>query len=381
MSFFVTRAWRVPLAYAAFLVVATMPTLEAAESDWSRANRSVDEAGGWKAYLRESQAAQARSEATAFRSDRSSAHRAKSWQAFSQQLDHWLNVAVAAQPGLRRATDTLAGAAGSDPAWLVTSESARAIFAQSLRLSRPLMEEVIAWAYAQEVHQRLLAREDLADVAWELARRMHAVGNLPLQEERESRLHLLEIRAARQKAEARLLQAREVLADRARAAGLNGPTTASVVLPLPPASKQPQDDVLLRDAMGRVVMLVSADTRSAVSSRAVARQNPQNTQPYALVQAYAALAHAEQQLRLATDRVQLVVEEGLPVRQTISEEHLLSYNGMLIGTPKLLKDRDKAMAFELEVLEALRDYWLARSRRDHQQAAVLLEEIFWGVAQ
>ena len=75
------------------------------------------------------------------------------------------------------------------------------------------------------------------------------------------------------------------------------------------------------------------------------------------------------------------MEEGLPARQTISEEHLLAYNGMLIGTPKLLKDRDQAMGFELEVLEALRDYWLARSRRDHQQATVLFEEIFWGVAR
>jgi hypothetical protein len=110
-------------------------------------------------------------------------------------------------------------------------------------------------------------------------------------------------------------------------------------------------------------------------------RGPSSVQPYGLLQAYAALAHAEQQLRLVTDRAQLLVEEGLPARQTISEEHLLAYNGMLIGTPKLLKDRDQAMGFELEVLEALRDYWLARSRRDHQQATVLFEEIFWGVAR
>ena len=191
-----------------FLLAAAALSSQVQASDWPGANRAVDEAGGWKAYLRESQAAQAASRATAFRPDRSPAHRAKTWQDFSQTLDNWITVAMASQPGLQRATETLIRGAATDPSWLTTSESARAVLAQGLRVSRPLVEEAIAWIYAQEVHQRLLEREDLADVAWELARRMHAVGTLPLQEEREARLHLLEIRAARQKAEARLLQAR-----------------------------------------------------------------------------------------------------------------------------------------------------------------------------
>ncbi|MEN9765600.1 MAG: hypothetical protein RL397_1555 [Pseudomonadota bacterium] len=387
---FIHRAGRVLYVCAVFFLLAVAAlSVQARESDWQGANRAVDEAGGWKAYLRESQAAQATSQATAFWPDRSSAHRAKTWQDFSQLLEHWLTVAMNTQPGLRRATDSLTSIAASDTAWLTTSESVRTILAQGLRVSRPLVEEVISWVYAQEVHQRLLEREDLADVAWELARRMHAVGNLPLQEEREARLHLLEIRAARQKAEARLLQAREAIAQHARSAGVAVPTRASAVLPLPPVPKPPADQRIEPDAMGRVIALIPRERRLGASRRAM--QNPNenqgegrglsSVQPYALLQAYAALAHAEQQLRLATDRAQLLVEEGLPARQTISEEHLLAYNGMLIGTPKLLKDRDQAMGFELEVLEALRDYWLARSRRDHQQATVLFEEIFWGVAR
>lgn len=387
---FIHRAGRVLYVCAVFFFLAVAAlSVQARESDWQGANRAVDEAGGWKAYLRESQAAQATSQATAFWPDRSSAHRAKTWQDFSQLLEHWLTVAMNTQPGLRRATDSLTSIAASDTSWLTTSESARTILAQGLRVSRPLVEEVISWVYAQQVHQRLLEREDLADVAWELARRMHAVGNLPLQEEREARLHLLEIRAARQKAEARLLQAREAIAQHARSAGVAVPTRTSAVLPLPPVPKPPADQRIEPDAMGRVIALIPIERRLGVSRRAMQNPNenqgegrgPSSVQPYALLQAYAALAHAEQQLRLATDRAQLLVEEGLPARQTISEEHLLAYNGMLIGTPKLLKDRDQAMGFELEVLEALRDYWLARSRRDHQQATVLFEEIFWGVAR
>jgi len=389
-SMFIHRAARGSYVCAVFfLLAAGALSVQARASDWPGANRAVDEAGGWKAYLRESQAAQAASQATAFRPDRSPAHRAKTWQEFSQALDDWITVAMASQPGLRRATEALTEAATANASWLTISEPARAVLTQGLRVSRPVVEDVIAWVYAQEVHQHLLEREDLADVAWELARRMHAVGNLPLQEEREARLHLVEVRAARQKAEARLRQARETLAQYARRAGTTVPTRAPVVLPLPPVPKPPANQGMESAAMGRVIAVVPRDRRLAVSERAM--QNPNENlgesrglsspKPYAVLQSYAALAQAEQQLRLATDRAQLLVDEGLPVRQTISEEHLLAYNGMLIGTPKLLKDRDKAMAFELEVLEALRDYWLARSRRDHQQAVVLLEEIFWGVAR
>ncbi len=387
---FIHRAGRGSYVYAVFfLLAAAALSAQVNAADWPGANRAVDEAGGWKAYLRESQAAQAASQGTAFRPDRSPGHRAKTWQEFSQALDHWITVAMAFQPGLRPATEALTQAAAANDAGLMTSEPARAVLTQGLRVSRPLVDEVIAWVYAQEVHQRLLEREDLADVAWELARRMHAVGNLPLQEEREARLHLVEVRAARQKAEARLLQAREAIAQHARRAGVAVPTRTSVVLPLPSVSMPPADQTMDSAAMGRVIAVIPRERRLAVSARAM--QNPNESpkeghgslspQPYALLQSYAALAQAEQQLRITADRAQLLVEEGLPVRQTISEEHLLAYNGMLIGTPKLLKDRDEAMAFELEVLEALRDYWLARSRRDHQQAAVLLEEIFWGVAR
>jgi len=387
---FLHRAWRGSYVCAVFfLLAAAALSAQVRASDWPGANRAVDEAGGWKAYLRESQAAQAASQVTAFRPDRSPAHRAKTWGDFSQLVEHWLIVAMDAQPGLRPAIESLTRGAATDASWLTASESARAVLAQGMRVSQPLVEEVIAWVYAQEVHQRLLEREDLADIAWELARRMHAVGNLPLQEEREARLHLLEIRAARQKAEARLLQAREAIAQHARSAGVAVPTHTPAVLPLPPVPKPPADHGMESAAMGRVMAVIPRERRLAVSQRAThnpnekprARRGPLSPQPYALLRSYAALAQAEQQLRLAADRAQLLVEEGLAVRQVISEEHLLAYNGMLIGTPKLLKDRDEAMAFELEVLEALRDYWLARSRRDHQQAAVLLEEIFWGVAR
>jgi outer membrane protein TolC len=53
------------------------------------------------------------------------------------------------------------------------------------------------------------------------------------------------------------------------------------------------------------------------------------------------------------------VEEVLPLRQRLSQEQLLMYNGMLISVFDLLKDVRSAIDVEANYVDAIRDFWLA----------------------
>jgi len=57
-------------------------------------------------------------------------------------------------------------------------------------------------------------------------------------------------------------------------------------------------------------------------------------------------------------------DEIVPLRKRISDENLLRYNGMLIGTFELLADARAQIASVNSYLDALRDYWLARADLD-----------------
>lgn len=54
----------------------------------------------------------------------------------------------------------------------------------------------------------------------------------------------------------------------------------------------------------------------------------------------------------------------MPLRRRISEEHLLRYNGMLIGVFELLADARAQIAAVNGYIDALRDFWLARAALD-----------------
>jgi outer membrane protein TolC len=77
--------------------------------------------------------------------------------------------------------------------------------------------------------------------------------------------------------------------------------------------------------------------------------------------AYAARQTAHATARHYHDRV-------VPLRKQISDETLLRYNGMLIGTFELLLDARNQMLAVTASLQAQRDYWLAES--DWQMALV-----------
>jgi len=54
-------------------------------------------------------------------------------------------------------------------------------------------------------------------------------------------------------------------------------------------------------------------------------------------------------------------DEVVPLRQRISEENLLRYNGMLIGVFELLADSRDQVASVTAYVEALRDHWIAET--------------------
>ncbi len=57
-------------------------------------------------------------------------------------------------------------------------------------------------------------------------------------------------------------------------------------------------------------------------------------------------------------------EEIVPLKQRISEENLLRYNGMLIGVFELLADARSQIASVNGAIDALRDYWIAQADLD-----------------
>jgi hypothetical protein len=57
-------------------------------------------------------------------------------------------------------------------------------------------------------------------------------------------------------------------------------------------------------------------------------------------------------------------DEIVPLRQRISEENMLRYNGMLIGVFELLADARAQIASVNGAIDALRDHWLARADLD-----------------
>lgn len=54
-------------------------------------------------------------------------------------------------------------------------------------------------------------------------------------------------------------------------------------------------------------------------------------------------------------------DEVVPLKQRISEENLLRYNGMLIGVFELLADSREQVASVTGYVEALRDFWIAQT--------------------
>lgn len=69
-------------------------------------------------------------------------------------------------------------------------------------------------------------------------------------------------------------------------------------------------------------------------------------------------------LRAARERVAYYRQVILPIRQKVLDETQLHYNAMQVGVFELLQARQEQVRAGGEYIEALRDYWLARTEAD-----------------
>jgi outer membrane protein TolC len=82
------------------------------------------------------------------------------------------------------------------------------------------------------------------------------------------------------------------------------------------------------------------------------------------IQARSEVREAYGNYRIAWDIARHHREELVPLRQRIAEEHLLRYNGMLIGVFELLADARAQIAGVNAAIEALRDFWISEAELD-----------------
>ena len=84
----------------------------------------------------------------------------------------------------------------------------------------------------------------------------------------------------------------------------------------------------------------------------------------AAVNARSEIREAYKGYRTSYDIARHYRDEVVPLRKRISEENLLRYNGMLIGIFELLADARTQIAGVNASIEALRDFWMARTELD-----------------
>lgn len=80
------------------------------------------------------------------------------------------------------------------------------------------------------------------------------------------------------------------------------------------------------------------------------------------LQAQSEVREAHANYRLAWEVARQYRDELLPVRQKISQEHLLRYNGMLMSVFELLADQREQIAATSGYIDALREFWLAEAQ-------------------
>ena len=307
-------------------VVATMlaqASVALAEvGDWRKANEQVKEAGGWKAYAREIQAAG---------KDAHSDHHASQNQVLS--LDRAIQTGISLDPGFKQ---LLAATSRAPADYLRLSDHQRVALSRESQLIAEIEQLYFAAVAAQERVNYQRQAAEAASIAAELATRMRKVGNLNLLHQAEEQLSfavrekkLSEARVSASHAREGLIRKLQLPADQ-QAFGLPQRLNdlPKEITPLSSIDQQ----LLAIQSQNPSVIRVQSELRQALLSR---------DEAYALAKHY-------------RDTV-------LPLQRQISEEHLLHYNGMIIGIFELLKDARHQIETVEAYLQALHNYWQAES--------------------
>ena len=286
--------------------------------DWRKANERVDQAGGWKAYAREiaEDAAQ-------------SATDSAPKNLLSLQLA--ISRALALEPGLEQ---SLARISRSPADYLLLRDQDRSALSHEARLIAQVSGLYHAAVAAQERVNHRQQVAEVASVAAELATRMRKVGNLNLLHQAEEQLSSAQTQRSLSEARLAAVAAREALIRRlqldAHAIDFALPSRLPDAPPQP-ALPSPTDAALMRAQVSHPETIA---LQSAVREAILARDE-------------------------AFSQVQHYRNEILPLQRRISEEHLLHYNGMIIGVFELLKDAKHQTEAVEGYLRALSSYWQA----------------------
>lgn len=311
--------------FIAALLAAAISTVAVAGpgevGDWREANERVKEAGGWKAYAREIEAENSSSRAEGV-----------SIQPFLS-LEAAIQRALSLDPNLQQA---LTNASRDPKQYLSLSEQQRFALTREVHLIAEVQAFYYAAVAAQERVNYQLQVAEVASIASELSTRMRKVGNINLLHQAEEQLSFAETEKNLSHARVAANAAREALIRRLHLSASSLGIRLPGQLPELPkvAGTVPDTDQKL--------LAISASNPALVRAQSEARQAI-----LARDEAFALAKHYR--------------EEILPLQKQISEEHLLHYNGMIIGIFELLKDaRHQVHAVE-GYLNALHAYWQAES--------------------
>jgi hypothetical protein len=334
MNTIYTTSW-----VGALALCVTLHTTAAASTneivDWKQANQRVLEAGGWKAYADEIHSI-TKTTPKAGQPDRQR----------TLTVEAAIDRALSIEPGLRQ---SLASVSRNTKDYPLLSDDQRAVITRESRLVAEIQGLFFSAVVAQERVAYQLQVSEVASIASELATRMRKVGNLNLLHQAEEQLSFAETQKGLVHAQVAASAAREALIRRLQL----GPDLLGLQLPnrLPQLPAEPRqmnaiDTVLLTTPTNNPPLLHrQSEVRQAITER---------NQAHALAKHYRDLI--------------------LPLQRQISEEHLLHYNGMIIGVFELLKDaRHQVHAVE-GYLTALHAYWQAETALT-PKLAVLREQL------
>ena len=302
-----------------------------APDNWHQANKRVHEAGGWKAYAREIHGASSESEQPNV-----------SGQALSLHLA--IERALSLEPSLRQALQSIP----RDPAkYLLLTDHQKALLTQEAQL---ISEVSIFWYNAVAAKEHAIQQErvsEVASIASELSSRMHRVGNLNTLHQAEDLLTYSQSKNDLAKSQLEFYKALEKLALRLQVVG--NPR----LLDLPSRLPEAPNDMKALQLDETDATLLSTETGNPAFQKL-------------LSEVRLAVRNREEAFRL----VNHYKSELLPLQRQISEEHLLHYNGMIIGVFELLKDAKQQAKLVNDYLAALHSYWVAEAAVNPKLAAL-----------
>lgn len=309
--------------------------------------------------------------------------------------------------------------------------------AAKLRVTGEVIElatQTRAMFFAVQADQQLLELRrtvlEAADASYEVSKALHAAGNIPLVELVQERAQYEQAKIAFATAEAAMLADRERLSVLLGLWGTQSAWRIEDRLPDPPPDELPLDDlerravqnsldlVLVRQqvtiagrelglarpfallpegdagvaaeheeeegwsigpSIGLPIPLFDRGQARVASAQAGVRQAQQRYAALA-VQLRAEARAAAIRLRTARDRARYYREVILPVAEQVLEQTQLQYNAMLVGVFELLQARQQQVEAGTGYIEALREYWVARSRVEALLAGRLVEGVEAGTS-